>query len=104
MMAAKSRSKTSKTDTFITEFMSNPDKAHWSEFSRLCARMKAKYYAVVFPGGLGGKADLSKAYAIIYNAARKPLYKVPIIMRSGKSIEGATIMFRGLELNRSIGV
>lgn len=103
-MATKTKSKSSGTSAFIAEFMKNPDKAHWQEFAKICEGTKARYYAVVFPGGLGGKADLSKAYAIIYNAARKPLYKVPIIIRNGKSIEGATIMFRGLALNRSVGV
>ena len=99
MKAAKS-----STNKFITELVKNPDQKHWQEFAKYAKKDKAKYYAVVFPGGLGGKADLSKAYAIIYNASKKALYKVPIIIRKGKKIEGATIMFERLELNRSIGI
>ncbi len=81
----------------------DPRKVNWDVFANALKRDGARYYAVVFPASLGGKQDLLKAYAILYGKGRRPLYKVPIVIRNGKSIEGAMAMFADLELNRAVG-
>jgi hypothetical protein len=89
-----------KEDSFIAEFNKNPDEKHWESFKTKMKKDKAKYYYVVYPGSLKGKLSLRDAYAVIYDAKFKQLYKIPIIKTTKEGIEGATIYMMGLEVNR----
>ncbi|MGI0100261.1 MAG: hypothetical protein ACREBH_00850 [Candidatus Micrarchaeaceae archaeon] len=91
-----------KPDSFITEFNSNPSEDNWELFMKHMKKDKARYYYIVYPGSLKGKGSLRNAYAVIYNGSGRQMYKVPIIKEGKKSIEGATIYFKGLEVNRKV--
>ena len=46
--------------------------------------------------------NLKKAYAVIYDGKYRQLYKVPIVKSARNGIEGATIYFKDLEVNRKV--
>lgn len=89
-----------KEDSFIAEFNRNPDEKNWDTFKKRLVKDKAKYYYVVYPNDVKDSMNLKAAYAVIYNGAFKPLYKVPIIKTTKKGIEGTTIYFKDLQVNR----
>ena len=89
-----------KEDRFIREFNNNPDEKHWELFKKRLKKDKAKYYYVIYPKELKGRQNLKYAYAVIYNAKYRQLYKVPVIKTGGKGIDGATIYLKDLEVNR----
>ncbi len=57
---------------------------------------KAKYYKVFYPKKLESKKELAYAYAIIYDANYKQMFRIPIFIKEGNDIEGATIYFKSL--------
>ncbi len=85
---------------FIEEFNRNPTEENWKKFEGVMKKDKARYYYVAFPAGVKGKGSLKDAYAVIYNGQRKQLYKIPVMKKTKKGIEGATIHLMGLEVNR----
>ncbi|MDE1869118.1 MAG: hypothetical protein KGH60_04110 [Candidatus Micrarchaeota archaeon] len=91
-----------KKDNKMEALLKDPSEENWSLFAAQAKKDKAKYYYIYYPSGLKTKNDLSNAYAVIYDAKSKPLYKVPIIKRVKSGIEGATFYFKGLEINRKM--
>lgn len=86
----------------MAALLKDQSEKNWETFPAQAKKDKAKYYYIYYPSGLKTKNDLSSAYAVIYDAKAKPLYKVPIIKRVKGGIEGATIYFKGLEINRKM--
>lgn len=91
-----------KKEGKMDALLKDPSEKNWSLFAAQTKKDNAKYYYIYYPSGLKTKNDLTAAYAVIYDAKSKPLYKVPIIKRVKSGIEGATIYFRDLEINRKM--
>lgn len=89
-----------REDGFIAEFNRNPDEKHWEAFRKRIVKDKAKYYYVVYPGSVKNSMNLREAYAVIFDGKYRQLYKVPIVKRAKKGIEGATLYLKDLEVNR----
>jgi hypothetical protein len=102
-MARKAVAKTStkvRTDP-IAELEANPNEENWKR-ARAKILKEGKYYYAFYPQGIRGAMSLKGAYTVIYDSKFKSLYKIPIIKRLGKGIEGATWYLKGLEINRRI--
>ncbi len=76
---------------------------NWKAFAKALPKSGMKYYKVVYQKGKLTKAqDLTKSYAELYDAKQKPTAKIPIFMRKGGKIEGATYYMKGLlTINRA---
>lgn len=97
----KSEPKSKKTN--IADILNkNPDEKNWKEFQKVSKKDDAKYYRIFYPSGLKDKSALLKSYATIYDSHYRSLYSVPIFMKKGKVMEGATIYLKDLELNRKV--
>ncbi len=83
-------------DSAVANLNANPTKENWEAFRKLLLKSGAKYYKVFYPKKLESKKELEYAYAVIYNSRYRQMFRVPVFMRSGKSIEGATIYFKEL--------
>lgn len=85
----------------ISALNSDPSEENWK--SAIPKMLKeGKYYYVFYPDGVNEERSLLEAHAVIYGSDKKILYKVPIVKKSGKKIEGATIALKGLQINRSV--
>lgn len=73
-----------------------PTKEHWEAFGRFLVKSKAKYYKVFYPKKLKTKNDLLAAYVVIYDAKYVPMFRIPVTMRIGSTVQGATIYFKRL--------
>ena len=74
-----------------------PTTKNWEAFGKALKASKAKYYRVFFSGKeLKGTQDLTSSYAELYDARETPLARVPIYLKEGKRVEGATIFLKGL--------
>ncbi len=71
-------------------------KRNWEEFSKYLLKSKAKYYKVFYPKKVKKAKDLESAFAVIYDAKYTPMFRVPIVLKEGKKIGGATIYFKDL--------
>lgn len=100
---AKEKKATGKNagDRTIAELEANPTEQNW-ERAREKILKEGKYYFIFYPKELKGKASLLDAHAVIYGKDRRSLYKIPVIKKTAKGIEGATIYLKGLEINRRI--
>ena len=94
--------KKSKIDPIVEALSKNPTKENWSKMERKLKKDKARMYYISYPSGLRSKMNLKEAYAIIYDAKAKPLYKLPILMKGKTGIEGATYLLKELEINRKM--
>jgi hypothetical protein len=97
--SAKKVSK-AKTD-LISQLEASPTEANWKKAVPKLLK-EGKYYYVFYPKEVKASMNLTEAYAVIYDKKYKSLYKIPIIKKVGKEIEGATWYLKGLEINRSI--
>ncbi len=87
----------------ITEELGrSPTLENWERFRKALASSGIKYYSIKFPEpSLKGLEDLRSAYAELYDSRGRPIFRVPIIMSSGKGVRGATSYLKGLlNLNR----
>ncbi|MDE1833298.1 MAG: hypothetical protein KGH58_02665 [Candidatus Micrarchaeota archaeon] len=91
-----------KPDPLVLELGRNPTKENWARMGRKMKADKARMYYIFYPSGLKSKMNLKDAYAVIYDARAKPLYKVPILMKGKFGIEGATYLLKELEINRKM--
>lgn len=91
-----------KGDSFMEDFNINPDEKHWDIFQKRLKKDKARYYQIVYPTEVKERMNLKKAYAVIYDGKYRQLYKVPIVKSARNGIEGATIYFKDLEVNRKV--
>ena len=82
--------------------VANPDEKHWEAFRKYLLKSKAKYYMVFYPKALKGKEDLTDAYVVLYDSRYLPMFKVPVIIKSGGKVEGATIYLMGLKVSNRV--
>ncbi len=80
----------------VDELNANPDRKHWEAFHRYLLKSRAKYYKVFYPKKVERAKDLTVAFAVIYDAKYTPLFRIPIVLKDGKKIGGATIYFKEL--------
>ncbi len=73
----------------------------WREFAEALKGSGVRYYKVVFAdeGKLTRMQDLTKSYAQLYDADYKTVTKVPLFMKQGKGIRGATKYLIGLQVS-----
>ncbi|MGC8478995.1 MAG: hypothetical protein ACP5NE_03680 [Candidatus Micrarchaeia archaeon] len=83
-------------DKIAAKLNADPSKANWERFWKLLPKSKAKYYKVFYPKKLESKKELAYAYAIIYDANYKQMFRIPIFIKEDNDIEGATIYLKGL--------
>ncbi len=88
--------KINKENKVVTNLRANPDEKHWEAFRRYLLKTKAKYYKVFYPRKLKKKEDMYAAYVIIYDPKYIPMFRIPVIMKTKKSTQGATIYFKEL--------
>lgn len=74
----------------------SPDEAHWKAFHKEVLKSKAKYYKVFYPKKLKKLSDLNSAYVMVYDSKYTPMFRIPVTVKSGKKIQGATIYLEGL--------
>lgn len=75
--------------------------SNWDTFASALKGSGIKYYKVVFAneGKLNKMQDITKSYANLYDAKYGLVAKVPIFMKDGKRIRGATIYLTGLQVS-----
>ncbi len=71
-------------------------KKNWESFRGALKKSEVKYYNTVFTNGVNKLQDLGKSYVELYDSDEKLVTKIPIYMKEGKKIEGATIYLVGL--------
>ncbi len=75
-----------------------PSEDNWKQFSNKL-KGNATYYRVVFEHGkIKKNEDITKSFVEIRNSERKILCKVPLFVREGKNLRGATIYLKGLQI------
>ncbi len=84
-------------DDTVKALWKNQSKANWEKLRRALKTGGVKYYAVAFEKGkLNKTQDLTKSYAELYDAKERPVGRVPIFIKEGKGVRGATIYLTGL--------
>ena len=69
----------------------------WETFSKELKKSNIKYYKIFYEKGkLQKLEDLRESYAQLYDSKEKPVICVPIFMKEGKKLSGATIYLKGL--------
>lgn len=71
-------------------------KKNWENFRKALKGSEIKYYDTVFQGSVNKIKDLGTAYVELYDANEKIVTKVPMFVKEGKKVEGATIYLVGL--------
>jgi hypothetical protein len=85
-----------KTNKVVDELNRNPDKKHWEAFRKYLVKSNARYYKAFFPKKIKRKNDLLAAYVTVYDAKYLPMFRIPIMMKKGSIVEGASIYFKSL--------
>jgi hypothetical protein len=93
--------KNAGNESIIAELGKDPTERNW-ERARAKILEEGRYYFIFYPKELKGKMSLLDAHAVIYGRDHKSLYKIPVIKRTARGIEGATIYLKGLEINRKL--
>ncbi len=76
----------------------NPSKYNWKQFSNKL-KGNATYYRVVFEQGkIKKNEDITKSFVEIRNSKRNVLCKVPLFVREGNRLRGATIYLESLQI------
>lgn len=86
----------------VDALLKNPIEQNWAKMEKKMKKDKAKMYYIFYPSGLKSKMNMKDAYAVIYDAKAKPLYRVPVYMKIKGGIDGATYFLKGLEINRKV--
>ncbi len=78
----------------------NPEEKNWKLLSGSLKKAGIAYYKTVYnKGKLKNTQDLKKSYVELYDKKAKPVTKVPLFMKKGKELRGATIYLKGLQVN-----
>ncbi len=90
-----------KTDQIVDiagKIWKDQSRKNWEAFAKAVGKSPVEYYKIVFAneGKLNKMQDLTKSYAELYDAKHKIVAKVPIFMKTGKRIDGATTYLIGL--------
>lgn len=88
--------KASITNKIVEELNRNPDRRHWEAFRDCLSKSGAKYYKAFFPKKLKKRGDLLAAYVIVYDQKYIPMFRIPIMMKTGSKVKGASIYFKSL--------
>ncbi len=86
-------------DRAIEALNAKPSAENWKNALGAIKKSKAKYYRIFYEKGLKNTDNLKNAYAIIYDASYKRLFRIPVIEMEGKGIKGATKYLTGLKIN-----
>jgi hypothetical protein len=82
------------------ELWENPEEKNWKLLSASLKKSGIAYYRTVYnKGKLKNTQDLKKSYAELYDSKAKLVTKVPLFMKKGKEMRGATIYLKGLQIN-----
>ena len=72
-------------------------KKNWKAFSSKLHRSSIKYYKIVFTVKSSSKGeDLEKSYVELYDAGHRKAGTVPLFVKEGGKIRGATAYLKGL--------
>jgi hypothetical protein len=85
----------------VAELEKNPTQKNWEAAQKKILK-EGRYYYPFYPSGVKGKGSLNDAYVVIYDKGYKSLYRLPIMRKTGKGVEGATWFLKGLEINRRL--
>ncbi len=78
----------------------NPEEKNWKLLSNSLKKAGITYYKTVYgKGKLKNTQDLKKSYVELYDKKVKFITKVPLFMKNGKELRGATIYLKGLQIN-----
>ncbi|MGC8538761.1 MAG: hypothetical protein ACP5MK_02745 [Candidatus Micrarchaeia archaeon] len=81
----------------VERLNAEPSPENWKAFEKALKGSGAKYYRIVYVESKLQKAeDLTSSYAELYNSRMGMIAKIPIFMRDGKNVQGATYYLRGL--------
>jgi hypothetical protein len=94
----KAKNGKNNLDNAINLLNSDPNENNWKAFSNVRKKNDVKYYKIVYSGKLHGISGLKTSYAELYNSRYKLIGKVPIMIKNGKEISGATIYLKGLSI------
>ena len=76
----------------------SPSKVNWEKFSKLL-KGRAVYYRVIFEHGkIKKNEDITKSFVEIWDSKRNVVCKVPLFLKDGRNIVGATIYLKGLQI------
>lgn len=79
----------------------NPTEANWQALARKMNKGKAKYYRIFYSSGTGVKQGRAQAYAVLYDAKHRSMFRLPIHSKAGKKLESVMEYLKGLALNKS---
>lgn len=85
-----------KIENIIDGLSNNPNKENWEKFFKAIKTSDIKFYRIVFKKNVKKENDLTDAYAELYSKSNKLMFKIPIFMKEGKSVKGATIYLKEL--------
>ncbi len=73
---------------------------NWKRFSGALRRSSIRYYRIIFANGgrLNRMQDLTKSHIELYDSKHTIVTKVPLSLREGKRVRGATIYLSGLQV------
>jgi len=94
---AVKKSDTSNMENAAEALWKDQSEDSWVKFSKALEKSDAKYYKIFYET-LKNSEDLTKSFARLYDSKMRPIAKIPIIRRKGKSIEGATIYLKNLKI------
>lgn len=81
------------------ELNKNPSEKNWKRLNSALRKGKVEYYRVFFEKGkLKNTQDLRNSYVKLYDKKKNEMAQVPIFMKNGKEIGGATIYLKGLSI------
>jgi hypothetical protein len=92
--------KRKKVDEASDALNKEPSENNWKRFSAALGKSGIRYYRMAWAneGKLNKMQDLTKSAAELYDQRYKMIAKVPIFVRNGKRIRGATKYLVGLQV------
>ena len=86
--------------TISDRLWDNPEEKNWKSLASSLKASGIVYYRPVYgKGKLKNTQDLKKSYIELYDKKAKLVTKVPLFMKNGKELRGATIYLKGLSIN-----
>ncbi len=95
--------KNSDVERLAKALFKEQSEKNWGLFPIALKKSTVKYYRIVWAneGKLNKMQDLTKSFAELYDSKFKMIAEVPIFVKTGKKLRGATKYLIGLEvLNR----
>ena len=78
----------------------NPSKENWDMFASALKKTKIKYYKIIWANGgkLNRMQDITRSVAKLYDSKYRVKANVPIFLKMGKKVRGATKYLIGLQI------